>query len=247
MTVATADVRHALAIAGVIGYYGKIAAVRDVSLRVARGGAVGLIGPNGAGKTTLLKAIAGLVRASGTIELDGTRIDRQRSPRRFRLGIALVAQERNAVAGLTVAENLRLSWLVGRRLTPFHERIERTLAMFPQLQGRLDLAAGALSGGQRQMLAVSRGLAGDPSVLLLDEPTAGLAPVVVGELTEALVKLRAQGVTMLLAEQNLYVAKRVCDDANVLTGGRVVWQGPTGKLTREMAGSLYLSDAGEDP
>ena len=237
----------ALSVRDVSGYYGKIAAVRDVSLTLPHAGGIGLVGPNGAGKTTLLKAVAGLVRARGTVELEGDRIDRLRSPRRFKRGIALVAQERNAVAGLTVRENLRLSWLVGRRETPFDERVERTVAMFPQLDGRLDVPAGALSGGQRQMLAISRGLAGDPKVLLLDEPTAGLAPVVVKELTEALVELRRRGVTMLLAEQNLYVAQRVCDAATVLTGGRSVWHGPTAKLTREAAGSLYLSHAEGTP
>jgi ABC-type branched-subunit amino acid transport system ATPase component len=141
-----------------------------------------------------------------------------------------------------VLDNLRISWLAGRRLVSFEERVEKILQLFPQLRQRTRSLAADLSGGQRQMLAISRGLATDPQVLLLDEPTAGLAPVLILELTNALARLRDEGLTMLLVEQNVRVATRICECISVMSGGQITWQGEAAMLGRDVATKLYLGE-----
>jgi branched-chain amino acid transport system ATP-binding protein len=229
----------ALELTGFSAYHGAVAAAKDVSLRVERGSAVGVLGPNGAGKSTLLLAAAGFVRTTGGVSIGGQVADRLSPVKRRRLGLAMVPQERAAVLELSVAENLRLSWLTGRRATPYEEARESVLEIFPALAGRLGDPAGNLSGGQRQMLAVSRGLVATCDVLLLDEPTAGLSPKLISELVDAIRTLNERGITVLLVEQNFSVVERTCSYIHVLNGGRIVWHGPTTGIDRDSIGDLY--------
>ncbi|MBE1489549.1 ABC transporter ATP-binding protein [Plantactinospora soyae] len=229
----------ALELTGFSAYHGSVAAANDVSFRVERGSAVGVLGPNGAGKSTLLLAAAGFVRTTGGLSIAGQVADRLSPARRRRLGLAMVPQERAAVLELSVAENLRLSWLTGRRATPYEQARESVLEIFPALAGRLGDPAGNLSGGQRQMLAVSRGLMATCDVLLLDEPTAGLSPKLISELVQAIRTLNERGITVLLVEQNFSVVERTCSYIHVLNGGRIVWHGPTTGIDRDSIGDLY--------
>ncbi|AVT37783.1 ABC transporter ATP-binding protein [Plantactinospora sp. BB1] len=229
----------ALELTGFSAYHGAVAAAKDVSLRVERGSAVGVLGPNGAGKSTLLLAAAGFVRTTGEVSIGGQVASRLSPARRRRLGLAMVPQERAAVLELSVAENLRLSWLTGRRATPYDQARESVLEIFPVLADRLGDPAGNLSGGQRQMLAVSRGLMATCDVLLLDEPTAGLSPKLISELVAAIRTLNERGITVLLVEQNFSVVERTCSYLHVLNGGRIVWHGPTSAIDRDSIGDLY--------
>src|SRR5690606_27528359 len=146
--------------------------------------------------------------------------------KRRRRVLAMVPQERAVVLELTVAENLRLSWLTGKRASPFERALESVLDVFPVLAPRLGEPAGNLSGGQRQMLSVSRGLMATCDVLLLDEPSAGLSPRLINELAGAIQALNGLGITVLLVEQNFSVVQRTCSYVHVLNGGRIVWHGP---------------------
>jgi branched-chain amino acid transport system ATP-binding protein len=225
--------------------YGPVPAVRDVSFFLGHGKTLGLIGPNGSGKSTLLKAIAGLVTARGRITIGDRSMDALSTAKRYRLGLSFVPQEKMVIGGLTVYENIKLSWLLGRRLHTFEDKLEAALQLFPQLRSKLSSLAANLSGGQRQMLAVSRGLALDAEVMMLDEPTAGLAPVMVQELSDAMAKLRDQGLTLLIVEQNFMVATSLCEHIMVMAGGEICWHGEASKLERDTATNLYLG--GEKP
>lgn len=229
----------ALELEGFSAYYGAMAAVREVSLRVERGSAVGILGPNGAGKSTLLMGAAGFLRCSGGVALGGRDAARLSPVRRRRAGLALVPQQQAVVAELSVRENLRLSWLTGRKAAPFDEARGEALEIFPALRGRLDEPAANLSGGQRQMLAVSRGLMATCEILMLDEPTAGLSPKLIGELVDAIRTMNDRGLTVLLVEQNVSVVERTCERLHVLNGGQVVWDGETTSIDRDRIGDLY--------
>lgn len=230
----------ALRLESLTGYYGPVPAVRSVQLSVERGECVGVIGSNGAGKSTLLKAAVGLIRTSGDVVLNGERLGRAGTASRRRIGLALVPQERVVLVGLTVFENLRLSWLTGPKKRSFKVLLDQVVALFPILAGRMPEPAGNLSGGQRQMLAVARGLMSEPKVLLLDEPTAGLAPVIVEQLTAALRQLSNDGLTMVLVEQNLFVARSLSNRLVVLAGGDIAWSGRATDLDRTKVADLYL-------
>jgi len=221
-------------------FYGLVPAVREASLSLGRAKTLGLVGPNGAGKSSLLKAIAGLVNAKGRITLGGKNIEGLSTSKRYKHGLSFVPQEKMVIGGLTVLENIKLSWLLGSRIHKFNEKLDMALQLFPQLSSRLSSLAADLSGGQRQMLAVSRGIALDAEVMMLDEPTAGLAPVIVQELSDAMAKLRDQGLTMLIVEQNIMVARRLCEQILVMAAGEIVWRGEACNLERGMAAELYL-------
>jgi len=205
--------------------YGRTRALQGISLHVDAGEAVGIIGPNGAGKTTALKAIAGMLRpAAGTIAFGG-RPHRGEAPERLvRRGLALVPEGRQIFTTLTVAENLRLPTFCGRCPDP-HADIERELERFPVLRRYFDSPAGGLSGGEQQMLAISRALLCRPDLLALDEPSLGLAPLVVDEVLAALAQLRTEGVTVLLVEQSAARTIEFADRTYVLNGGRVELEG----------------------
>ena len=210
--------------------YGSAAVLHGVSLEVREGEIVTVIGGNGAGKTTLLKTVAGVLRpAAGRIMLDGEEIGGRPSYRVARQGVALAPEGRGVFGDQTVRDNLLLGALARReaRDAPaVAADMQRGLGYFPALADRLDSPAGALSGGQQQMLAVARGLMARPRFLLLDEPSLGLAPKLVREIFEVIGRLRAEGVTILLVEQMAAQALRLADRAYVLERGRITLEGP---------------------
>jgi branched-chain amino acid transport system ATP-binding protein len=201
--------------------YGRIEVCRDVALEVSDGEFVAVLGANGAGKSTLLGAIAGSVASRGMIDLNGLRLAGANARQRARCGLALVPEgRRNLFSPLTVAENLQL----GLRFLPSAERArmqDDLFSMFPVLSSRRKQAAGLLSGGEQQMLALAVALARKPSLLLLDEPSQGLAPVVLDNLVSQIGSLRRMGLTVLLAEQNHRFAAQLCDSYLVLSSGKI--------------------------
>jgi branched-chain amino acid transport system ATP-binding protein len=211
--------------------YGPIVAVREVDLFVEEGEIVALLGANGAGKTTTLLAISGLVAREGEIRLEGRDISRLRPEQIVRRGVSLTPEGRRIFAGLTVAENLIIG--SARRRDGAGLRRDRLLELFPVLGRRLNAPAGTLSGGEQQQLAIARSLMSDPRLLLLDEPTLGLAPTLVGVVFELIGRLRnEEGVTVLLVEQNIHRALDLSDRAYVMRTGRVEVEGTPGELRR---------------
>ena len=218
---------------GLTARYGPVVAVREVDLRVAEGEIVALLGANGAGKTTTLTSIVGLHRArSGTIELEGREIGHLPPERVVRRGVSLAPEGRRIFASLTVAENLRIgAAAAGAR---DDSRRERLLELFPVLRERLRLPAASLSGGEQQQLAIARALMSGPKLLLLDEPTLGLAPKLVGLVFELIARLRdEEGVTILLVEQNVHQALRCCDRAYLMRVGGIEAEGTSEELRRD--------------
>jgi branched-chain amino acid transport system ATP-binding protein len=224
--------------------YGKTTAVESLSLQVAEGEAVSLVGPNGAGKTTTLSAIAGLLRPrAGAIRFEGREIGGEPPERLVRSGLALVPEGRQVFATLTVGENLRLP-LAGRSKAEAGPALERELTRFPALAERLDDPAGGLSGGQQQQLAIARALLCGPRLLLLDEPSLGLAPKLVDAVFETLTELKSEGVTVLLVEQNAVRAVEFADRSYVINAGRLVLSGTRDEMgEKEKLAASYLGSA----
>jgi branched-chain amino acid transport system ATP-binding protein len=219
--------------------YGPLQVLDRVSLKVGRGEVVALFGSNGAGKSTLMKALSGLIRpVSGTVQLDGNDIAALQPHDVARAGLILVPEGRQVFPQLTVAENLRLG--ATRRGDFDPSEIEAILDRFPRLRPRLHTAAGLLSGGEQQMLAVGRGLLARPLILLLDEPSLGLAPTVVAELFEQFRRLREEGMTLLIVDQMADYALAIADRGYVLGGGRVVAEGKAAELRGAMLDEAYL-------
>jgi branched-chain amino acid transport system ATP-binding protein len=239
-----------LQVRGLRAGYAETPVLHGVDLEVAAGELVALVGANGAGKSTLLKAISGLVRPwAGEIMLDGARLDRLAPPEIVGRGVAHVPERRQVFAQLTVADNLTLGAYarlgrLGR--AGLRKRIEESCRLFPALGERLRSEAGHLSGGQQQMLAIARGLMAGPRVLLLDEPSLGLAPVLVEETFQVLARLRETGIGILLVEQNARASLAVADRAYVLETGRTVLSG-VGQELLEMPEVVqrYLGMSGE--
>jgi branched-chain amino acid transport system ATP-binding protein len=212
--------------------YQSIRVLHQVDLEVPAGKVVALLGGNGAGKTTTLQAIAGLHSArSGTMIFKGRRIEGLPSHAVVRLGIALVPQARELFAEMTVLENLELGALALGSKADRPAVLGEVLSLFPRLDERRAQLAGTLSGGERAMLATGRAIMSRPSLLLLDEPTAGLAPLVVREVARALLRLKAAGQTILLVEQNIRMALGVADHVYVMRNGRIVADGDTRRFT----------------
>ena len=231
-----------LEVGGLTVRYGPVVAVRDLSFEVAEGEIVALLGANGAGKTTTLASIAGLHRAdSGSIRLAGREISRLTPERIVRLGISLTPEGRRLFSTLTVEENLRLGGSTGGA----DARNEELLELFPILRDRLKLPAAALSGGEQQQLAIARSLMSRPRLLLLDEPTLGLAPRLVRFVFDLIGRLRAErGVSVLLVEQNAHQALDLCDRAYVLRTGRLEVAGTPAEVRRSPeVQSAYLGVA----
>ena len=209
--------------------YGDVTVLQDIDLHVSAGEIVALIGANGAGKTTLAKTISGLLPArQGSVVFEGTAIERLSPRQRIGLGISQVPEGRQIITGLTVAENLRLGAYTRRRSlgdAGIAKRIAEVCRYFPILLERLDEAAGNLSGGQQQMLAIARALMVEPRLLLLDEPSLGLSPTLVAEIFRLIASLRSQGLAILLSEQNARMSLAIADRAYVIEMGRVVLQG----------------------
>jgi branched-chain amino acid transport system ATP-binding protein len=204
--------------------YGRIKALHDVSLEVKRSEIVALVGANGAGKTTLLKAISGVQPiAAGRVFLDGSEIGRMLPHRRVRLGLTLVPEGRQIFAPLSVEDNLRIgAWT---RTNDVANDLEQVYSYFPILKDFRSRLAGSLSGGQQQMLAVGRALMARPRMLLLDEPSMGLAPLVFKQIFSVLKSIRQSGVTIFLVEQNVNAALHLADRAYVLEMGRITLEG----------------------
>lgn len=217
-----------LEVEGLVVRYGPVEALKGVALRVAQGEMVTIIGANGAGKTTLLRTIAGLLRpASGSIRYRGDDVTGRRSPVLVRRGLVLVPEGRAILQRLTVGENLQLGAYARGRPRP--ETLEMCLERFPILRERWRFAAGLLSGGEQQLLAIARALCSEPALLCLDEPSLGLAPRAVETIFSVVAQLRDR-VTMLLVEQNAAIALSLADRGYVLETGRVVMEGPSAVL-----------------
>jgi branched-chain amino acid transport system ATP-binding protein len=220
-----------LSVEGLAVAYGPVVAVRDVSLRVEAGQTVALIGANGAGKTTTLAALSGLVRpARGSIRFDGQEIAGWRPPRIVDLGLVQVPEGRAVLPQMSVQENLELGGYRRRDRAALRRDLVAIQERFPILGQRRSLAAGSLSGGEQQLLAIARGLLARPRLLLLDEPSMGLAPHLVRQVFEVVQEIKAQGTAQLLVEQNARKALRVADAAYVLEHGEVVLAGPAATL-----------------
>ena len=214
-------------------FYGKAQALHHVSIDVAAGEVVSLIGRNGAGKSTLLKAAIGLNAVHSGRRLIGDRDVTALKPHQLgRLGLAFVPENRRIFPNLTVEENLKIATVMGRK-GPWS--LQRIYQLFPRLQERAAQGGDTLAGGEQQMLAVGRGLLTNPEVLLLDEPTEGLAPLIVDQLIESMRVINAEGIAMLLVEQNLKVPLKLARRQFVIDNGRVVWSGTTAELQADRA------------
>ncbi|MFM7948872.1 MAG: ABC transporter ATP-binding protein [Actinomycetales bacterium] len=213
--------------------YGKIVAVKDVSLNVNEGEIVTLIGSNGAGKSTTLRTISGLLKPKkGEISFNGKRIDGTPGHEIVGLGICHAPEGRRIFARMTVKENLELGAFLRNDKAGVSSDMDRVLELFPRLKERIQQRAGTMSGGEQQMLAVSRALMGSPKLLLLDEPSMGLAPVLVEMIFDTITKIRQQGTTILLIEQNAMAALEVADRAYVLESGKVKLSGKAAELRK---------------
>ena len=228
--------------------YGKIEALGGVSLRVMPGEIVTVIGPNGAGKSTLLNALMGaLPLRSGEVRFEGQRLSNSKVESRVARGLALVPETRALFATMSIEDNLRLgAYRFQRDPAARHaQALDEVYALFPRLKERHRQQASTLSGGERQMLALGRALMGRPRLLMLDEPSLGLAPLIVRDIFRIITELRAQGVAILLVEQNARAALRVADQAHVLELGRVVMAGPASELAGDArVVEAYLGLAG---
>jgi len=225
--------------------YGGIAAVKGLELSVTRGEIVSLIGANGAGKTSTLKALVGLVPSSGSCELFGQSVRGVPTHRIVAQGVALVPEGRAIFGNMSVRENLELGSFLKRDAKGRAERLDRCVKLFPRLGERLTQEAGTLSGGEQQMLAIGRALMGDPRLILLDEPSLGLAPKLVAQIFESIVAIARSGITILLVEQNTRLALETAQRAYVLVTGEVLLSGPSSELREDSrVRAAYL---GEDP
>jgi branched-chain amino acid transport system ATP-binding protein len=220
-----------LRVAGLQAWYGASHVLQGVDLDVNRGEIVCLLGRNGAGKTTTLKSVMGLMpRARGSVLFEGVDLLGRPAQARFRLGLAYVPEERRIVPGLTVRENLRLGLVAAAGGPREAEAIAEMAETFPRLAERLDQVAVTMSGGEQQMLAIARALIAGPKLVMLDEPSEGIMPVLVDEMFALFVRLRSQGVTLLLVEQNVALALEVADRAYVIDGGAIVHHAPAADL-----------------
>ncbi len=217
--------------------YGQVEAVRGVSLSVPKGKIATVIGPNGAGKTTLLGAIMGLLPSRGAVRFAGERIDGKDTETLVRMGMSLVPEKRELFAEMTVLENLELGGFARRRAGESRAALANTLeevfALFPRMKERQPQHAGTLSGGERQMLAVGRALMGKPKLLLLDEPSLGLAPLITRDILATITKLRETGLSVLLIEQNARAALQTADYGYVLETGELSLEGDAADLLND--------------
>lgn len=221
--------------------YGEINVLWDVSLTVAPHTVTTILGPNGAGKTTLLRAIMGLVPVSrGAIRFDGRLLSATPTWEMPRYGMAMIPEGRMLFGTMTVEENLMLGAFPKQHRAGARQHCEKAYEMFPRLEERRTQLSGTLSGGEAQMLAMARGLMSDPKLLLIDEPSLGLAPLVVGELFEILSRLKAERRTIVLVEQNIQNAVAVADQVCLMQSGKVVLSQPASEVNLEQLQDLYF-------
>jgi len=217
-------------------WYGTSHILQGISLNVRKGELVCLIGRNGAGKTTTVKSIAGLIsKANGSVKFDGDELLGSPAHARFAKGLAYVPEERRIVPGLTVRENIRLGLLASPLRKRESEVIDEIAETFPRLKERLDQMAITMSGGEQQMLAIARAVASKPKMVLLDEPSEGIMPVLVDEMFEYFAALKRSGVTILLIEQNVGLALKIADRAYILDQGEIVYNGTAKEMIDDEA------------
>lgn len=227
-------------------HYGRICALDGVSLAVEPGEIVAIVGPNGAGKSTLLSTIAGIVQpVSGGVTYRGEPVLGQSLERTVRRGIALVPEGRHVFAGLTVQENLRIGAVIRKDQAAVDVEIARFMEIFPILGARRNEMAGKLSGGEQQMLVIARAMLSNPTLLMLDEPSLGLAPKITDQVYTLVGELRQQGLTVLVVEQNADRALSVADRTYVLNSGRVRMSGPSSRLRADAAFEAAYFGVGE--
>ncbi|TGN65520.1 ABC transporter ATP-binding protein [Nocardioides eburneiflavus] len=233
-----------LEVEGLCVNYGHIEAIRDISFSVPEGSVTTLIGANGAGKTTTLKTLSGIrkVRA-GSVKFDGKDITHSAPYDRVKLGISQSPEGRRCFVGMTVRENLDMGAFVrsDRKSKAYQEDMDRVLTLFPRLSERINQSAGTMSGGEQQMLAIGRALMARPRLLLLDEPSMGLAPKLIAQIFSIIKEINAQGTTVLLVEQNAAQALKAADDAHILETGEIVRSGKGSELAGdESVKAAYL-------
>jgi branched-chain amino acid transport system ATP-binding protein len=222
--------------------YGAINVLWDVDLEAAGGKLTAIIGPNGAGKTTLLRAVMGLIPSTqGAVAIDGVPLPAEDAWRRVGRGMALIPEGRMIFVDMSVEENLILGGYATRTRGASAERLERAYAMFPRLAERRRQVAGSLSGGEAQMLSMARGLMSDPKLVLIDEPSLGLAPVMVNEIFALLERLKQDGRTLVLVEQNTARAIAVADEVCLMVGGRIVSRQPARDVNLEALHETYFA------
>ena len=214
-----------LRIEGLQAWYGRSHILQGIDLVVERGEIVCLVGRNGAGKTTTLRTVMGLAgRATGSVRFDGAELLGKPAHIRNGLGLGYVPEERRIVAGLTVRDNIRLGLLAAKVKRPEREVIDEVATIFPRLAERLDQMALTMSGGEQQMLAIARATVSRPKLLMLDEPSEGIMPILVDEMMALFTTMREQGTTILLVEQNVELALGIADRAYIMDGGQIVYQ-----------------------
>lgn len=223
----------ALSVKDLVVAYGGIQAVKGISLEIARGEIVTLIGSNGAGKTSTLRGIMRLARGKGSVSVFGTDVSSMETHQVAAQGVSLVPEGRGVFTGMTVRENLDLGAYLKRDKQGMAQRLEKVVALFPRLGERMKQDAGTLSGGEQQMLAIGRALMADPRIILLDEPSLGLAPKLVGEIFAAIRKIASEGLTILLVEQNTRLAMETAARAYVLVTGELVLSGACKDLAND--------------
>jgi branched-chain amino acid transport system ATP-binding protein len=234
-----------LSVQSVSAGYGDVVILRDITLTVETGARVALVGSNGAGKSTLVKAINGLVPlCAGAIGWDGAQIGSQAAAARTRAGIATVPEGRMLFPDLSVTENLLAASTFPRARARREQSLEQTLQLFPRLRERAGQRVGTLSGGEQQMVAIGRALMTCPQLLILDEPSIGLAPKIVNEIFDVLSDLSAQGLSLLLVEQNVTLSLQFADDAHVLQQGRITLSGKADALAQDpQVRAAYMGQA----
>ncbi|MFT8362334.1 MAG: ABC transporter ATP-binding protein [Sporolactobacillus sp.] len=234
---------HFLEVKQVESFYGQIQALNGIDLYIDQGEIVTLIGSNGAGKSTTLKSISGQVQPkNGTITLEGKQIQKNQAHQTALLGIAQVPEGRRIFPRLTVRENLLVGAFAVKDKKVVAERMERVYTYFPRLKERIDQQGGTMSGGEQQMLAMGRALMMKPKLLMLDEPSMGLAPIIVQQIFDIIKELNKEGMTILLVEQNAYQALQVADRGYVIQTGSIVLEGKGSELmTSELVREAYLA------
>ena len=213
--------------------YGPIQAVKGIDLDVEKGTLVALLGANGAGKTTTLRAITGMVKAYGSVHLGETEILGQRGYKTARMGVNMSPEGRLICAGQTVEENLKAGAYCIKSAKQYQKNMDRVQELFPILRERRRQQAGTLSGGEQQMLAIGRALMADPEILLLDEPSLGLAPLIIQDIFKTLQAIRSEGTTILMVEQNALATLKIADYGYVLELGKISMHGPASQLVRD--------------
>lgn len=217
-------------------WYGRSHILQGIDLEIHAGEIVCIIGRNGAGKTTTMRSIMGLMdKTRGSVHFDGHSLLEMAPHRRYHLGLAYVFEERRIVPGLTVLENIRLGIIASRHRERERHIIDEIAETFPRLQERLSQTAATMSGGEQQMLAIARAMAADPKLIMLDEPSEGIMPVLVDEMFELFTRLKKAGKTLLLVEQNVELALSIADRAYIMDQGSMVHHAPAAELLKDQA------------